>query len=356
MELRLQELTLAREYTAEREFARLSDEQVAAIIARGRQLYHWFRAHPAFHNIVNAAMLAFVFVADYLALMHLPGLFLEAGQPAPFGSVLLASALAGSLHSYLLYTLGSFSLHESAAHGMAFLGSGPVARTAERLAANLCRLAASDPDYYAPGHMAHHAKFGTEGDAEFLNYVLPRRYYLTFLPLAAFINFSDFIAHRPPTYTRSRIFSAVCSSTYSGVYLVLTWQLWGPVFALLTMFVFLPHVGFYLDRLRQFTEHNLMPLENKNGARSFGTGFWGLLVGGGPWGSPCHLEHHLVPSIPWYQQLYLHHFVKKVMTPQQRRQFMLTPVIGFPLLWWRLIRELHAFKPGTSSRISAGAR
>jgi len=29
-----------------------------------------------------------------------------------------------------------------------------------------------------------------------------------------------------------------------------------------------------LDRLRQFTEHNLMPLENKDGSRSFGFGFW----------------------------------------------------------------------------------
>jgi fatty acid desaturase len=74
-------------------------------------------------------------------------------------------------------------------------------------------------------------------------------------------------------------------------------------------------------------------------------GFWGLLVGGGPWGSPCHLEHHLVPSLPWYQQLYLHRFLKKMMTRPQREHFMLTPVVGFPLLWWRLVRELHAFHP-----------
>ena len=49
-----------------------------------------------------------------------------------------------------------------------------------------------------------------------------------------------------------------------------------------------PHFGFYLDRLRQFTEHNLMPLDNRSGARSFGIGFWGLFMGGGPWGQPCH--------------------------------------------------------------------
>ena len=138
--------------------------------------------------------------------------------------------------------------------------------------------------------MVHHAKFGTEDDQEFLNFVLPRRYFMTFLPLAAFINFSDFIIHRPPTYTRSRILSAliahrlqrrVCCSR-CGTRTVRCSRS-------STMFVFLPHVGFYLDRVRQFTEHNLMPLDNPNGSRSFGIGFWGLLVGGGPWGSPCHL-------------------------------------------------------------------
>jgi len=344
MEFRAEELTFARQYVASREFERLSDAQVTTIVARGRELHRWFKAHPYVHNTINAAVIVFVFVADYLALMQLPGLFIAPGQDNSLGRVLLASALAGSLHSYLLYTLSSLSLHEAAAHKIVFLGTGALARFGQKIAANLCRLAASEPDYYSRDHMAHHAKFGTEDDAEFLNFVFPRRYYLTFLPLAAFINFTDFIAHRPPTYTRSRIISAISSTAYSGLYLFLTWQVWGPVFALVTMFVFLPHVGFYLDRLRQFTEHNLMPLENKNGSRSFGVGFWGLLVGGGPWGSPCHLEHHLVPSIPWYQQLYLHGFVKRIMTPRQREQFMLTPVVGFPLLWWRLVRELHAFE------------
>ena len=49
-----------------------------------------------------------------------------------------------------------------------------------------------------------------------------------------------------------------------------------------------------------------------------------------------------MPSIPWYQQLYLHFYVKRLMTPQQREQFMLTPVVGFPLMWWRVLRELSA--------------
>jgi Fatty acid desaturase len=349
MEINLSELARAREYVDAHDFARLTDAQMVAIVARGRVLFHWFKDHPRFHNTLNAAVVVFILAADYLALLHLPGLWLTRGQEAPFWTVLLASAVAGSIHSYLLYTLSAFSLHEAAAHRIAFLGQGPMARAAQTVAANLCRLAASEPDYYSRDHMVHHAKFGTAEDTEFLNFVTPRRYYLSFLPLAAFINFSDFIAHRPPTYTRSRIVSAVCSTAYSGLYLYFTWQAWGPLFALLTMFVFLPHVGFYLDRLRQFTEHNLMPLENKDGSRSFGMGFWGLLVGGGPWGSPCHLEHHLVPSLPWYQQLNLHRFVKKTMTPAQREQFLVAPVVGFPLMCLRLVRNLHALQSRTRS-------
>jgi len=32
--------------------------------------------------------------------------------------------------------------------------------------------------------MSHHAKFGTDDDGEFLNFVMPRRYWLTLLPFA----------------------------------------------------------------------------------------------------------------------------------------------------------------------------
>jgi fatty acid desaturase len=138
--------------------------------------------------------------------------------------------------------------------------------------------------------------------------------------------------------------SAVVASTYLLGYSVLTYRRYGLAFVVLAMFVFLPHVGFGLDRLRQFTEHNLMPLENRNGARSFGVGFWGLLIGGGPWGQPCHWAHHLVPSLPWYQQIALHRHLVRFLTPRQREQFLIAPVIGFPRLWWRILRELNAFK------------
>ena len=339
------ELTLARAYEANHEFEGLTDAQLTAVMTRGRALFHWFKAHPRIHNGITLAVLVLLFIADYLVLVRLPAVFLPTGQPHTWGSVLLAAAVAGSLHSYVLYSLGVFSLHEGAAHHMMLIGDGAFGRVARWLSMNLCRISAGEPACYAPAHMGHHAKFGTEDDPEFLNHVLPQRYFLTFLPFAAFVNFSDFIAHRPLTYTRGRLKSAATATTYNLVFAVVIYRAYGAVFMLLTMFVFLPHVGFYLDRLRQFTEHNLMPLDNRNGSRSFGAGFWGLLVGGGPWGSPCHWEHHLVPSIPWYQQLILHRYVVGILTPRQREQFLIAPVIGFPRLWWRILRELRTFRP-----------
>jgi hypothetical protein len=191
--------------------------------------------------------------------------------------------------------------------------------------------------------MIHHSKFGTEDDAEFLNFVKARRYWPTFLPLAKDINYTDFIVHRPLEWTRDRLKSAFWAVPYNGVFAWYAWTHFGGLFTILAYVIVLPHFGFLVDRVRQFTEHNLMPLDNKNGSRSFGFGFWGMLVGGGPWGSPCHWEHHLVPSLPWYQQLILHRYLVGMLTPQQRRQFLIEPIVGFPRLWWRLVRDTSRF-------------
>jgi hypothetical protein len=338
-----EELALARAYEQAHPFEGLTDEQMSAVMAKGRTLYHWFKEHPAIHNTINLTVLIVLFAADYFILLELPGVFLPAGEAHSWGAILAAAAVSGSLHSYLLYSLGVLSLHEGAAHRIVFVGKGRFARVGHTIVSNLCRLSGGEPDYYSTRHMAHHSKFGTEHDEEFLNFVFPRRYFLTFLPLAAIVNFTDFIIHRPPTYTRGRIVSALFAWGYNIPYIFLVSQKYGWAVAALMLFIFLPHVGFYVDRLRQFTEHNLMPLDNRNGARSFGIGFWGLFVGGGPWGQPCHWVHHLVPSIPWYQQIVLHRHVVKMLTPRQREQFLLKPIVGFPLLWWRLVRELSLF-------------
>lgn len=341
MHVHQEELAHARAYEAAHAFESLTEDQLRAIRSRGRDLFTWFKAHPVLHNTINVLAIALLFVADGVSLLGLPRLWLTPGVEAHAATVVLAAAVAGSVHSYLQYSLSVFSMHEGAAHNIVFVGKGRLARAARFVANHLARISGGDPLAYATTHMAHHAKFGTEDDAEFLNSVFLRRYALTFLPLAAFINVSDFIVHRSMTYTPSRILSAALSTAYQGVYAVLAYQAFGGLFVAVTFLVFTPHVGFYLDRVRQFTEHNLMPLDNANGSRSFGLGFWGMLVGGGPWGSPCHWEHHLVPSLPWYQQLILHRHVVSVLTPTQRAQFLITPVIGFPRLWWQIVRHMR---------------
>jgi fatty acid desaturase len=113
-------------------------------------------------------------------------------------------------------------------------------------------------------------------------------------------------------------------------------------YSLLTVLVALvlvfPNFGFWLDRLRQYTEHNVMPLNAVDGARDLGNGFWGMLIGGGPWGQPCHWTHHLMPGIPWYNQLRLHGFVKNILTDEQKDVFLLKPVTGFPMKLLAVIR------------------
>jgi hypothetical protein len=339
-----EEMELAQAYWRSLEFEPLAPEQIKRLGEQGKDLREWLRTHQALHNLINAAVFLFLFLADYWVLLKMPRWLLAPGEAHSNGRLALAGFLAGSLHSILFYSLGVYSMHEGAAHKSIFAGRGRIASVANFLASNICRLAACDPNHYAKHHMSHHSRFGTAADGEFLNFVRPRRLWLTLLPLGALTNFNDFLAHRAEKYTRSRIVSALLTIGFHGTYAVLTYRAFGGLFTLVAFGICFPHVGFYLDRLRQFTEHNLMPLDNTNGSRSLGCGFWGLLIGGGPWGSPCHWEHHLVSGIPWYQQLIVHFKLTRMLTPQQREQFLIEPVIGFPKLWWRLVRDLYEFE------------
>ena len=334
------ELELARAYAQAKSFDGLSRDQMKLIMDRGRTIYHWFKNHQVLHFLINFSVLAFLLLADFWVLLRLPRFLLP--ESASIAGVAAAALLVGSLHSWLMYSVIVFSMHEGAAHNIIFPHSDGVSRVLNRLARNICRIGAGEPTYYSEHHMSHHAKFGTEDDGEFLNFVKPRRFWLTFLPYSQSINYTDFVAHRPLQFTRQRALSAVVAIAYQGTY---GYFMPGPLsFVLITLAVVTPNVGFYLDRLRQYTEHNLMPLENKDGSRSFGLGVWGMLIGGGPWGSPCHWEHHLVASLPWYGQLILHRYLVRMLTPKQREQYLLRPVIGFPKLLWNIWRESRRFQ------------
>jgi hypothetical protein len=343
VKLHPEELALARAYNASLDFEGLTEVQMRKVMTRGRELFHWFKAHRFTHNAISTGVLLFIFGADYGAQLTLPQWLLGSASPPSSFALIAAAFISGTLHSWLLYSLSGFSMHEGAAHRIIYPPHGRISAALHWLSSNLCRIAASSPNEYSTHHMIHHSKFGSEEDAEFLNFVKPPRYWLTFLPLAFIINYTDFIAHRPLNWTRDRVMSLFWSVPYNGLYAWYAWSHFGLLYTIVAYGVMLPHVGFLIDRGRQFTEHNLMPLENRNGARSLGCGFWGMLMGGGPWGTPCHWEHHLVPSLPWYQQLILHRYVVGLLTPKQRQQFLLEPIIGFPKLWWRLLRDTRQF-------------
>jgi hypothetical protein len=352
MNARPSELMLAQMYQAQHSFEGLSREQYHLIMERGRKLYHWYKSHHGVHCLISLSVLSFLFAGDAFVLLYLPELWLVAGASNAVSRQLFAATIVGMLHAWIIYSLGVFTLHEGAAHQSVFPPKGRISRPANFLANNLCRIGGGDPLHYAERHMIHHARFGTEDDAEFLNFITPRRYWRTFLPFAALFNFSDFVAHRPQVFTRSRFVSVVVAGVYHGAYAYSTYRAWGLWFTVAVVIVLL-HIGFYLDRLRQFTEHNLMPMDNWNGSRSLGLGLWGNLFGGGPWGNPYHWEHHVVASIPWYQQIILHRFAVRVLTPQQRKQFLLQPIIGFPRLFVRLIRDCNSLIVATETTKSA---
>jgi hypothetical protein len=349
-------MTLAREYAETLRFEGLTDRQMKGITQRARDLHQWYKNHPALHSAISVSVFVFLFAADYFALLRLPLWLLPAGRAHPWETIVLAAVLAGFVHAYLMYSMAFFSMHDGYTHKVIFPTNSRLGRGAHWIASNLCRVASTEPQDFSLHHLQHHTRFGTEDDGEFLNFVFPRRYWMSLLPLAAYTNFNDFLIHRPLTYTRSRIVSAVLALAYNGLYGYFVYRAFGGLFAVVAMVVVMPHGGFYLDRLRQFTEHNLMPLENRNGARSFGLGFWGMLLGGGPWGSPCHLEHHLAVGLPWYGQCLLHVHLRGLLTPRQREQFLLQPFIGWPKLWWRIVREHYAFQSAVRAGGTPGMR
>lgn len=326
----------AAAYQAEalRDFPSLTREQLERIRQKSRDYQVWFRAHPFLHNTVTAVLLTALVAADVLSLVALP-----AWLPLDLGTgrgAVLAGLVAGVLHGFLVNSIVTLSVHEGAAHNLLIQGSGSGARLLRLLANNLCRLFAADPRYYTDAHFEHHRALGTLEDGSFTHFVRARRLLGALAPLAPVLSVSDYFPWRPQEHTRSRNLSAVLTTLYMTTLGVLAWWRFGTVFMLVALLLVGTWVSYALDRVRESVEHLFMPLDRNDGTRELGLGFWGLLLGGGPWGQPCHLSHHLAPALPWYQQLGLHFFLRRLLTPEQRRHFFLRPFVGVPLLLWGL--------------------
>lgn len=349
MKLYREDWETACRLTAQQSVPRFTDEQTRHITQLTKAYVAWFRRHPLLHNAINLLVLAFLFGVDLVTLIG--GTLWIAGDESLGSAWWFVGVGIALIHGLIMYSVIIFSMHEGAAHDRIIQRVGPISRVLGFLANNASRTFFADPRFYSDQHIGHHGHFGTPEDGTFTNFVNPRRFLISLLPLSGFLDFNDFRTHCDIGPSRSRKLSVLIGTLYAlpivAVMLVTT-NGWLP----LLVFVLIgPWVASTLDRIRESTEHNLMSLEARHGARNLGLGFWGLLIGGGPWGQPCHLSHHLAPALPWYQQCLLHLRLKQIMTAQQRRYFTLTPFIGYPLLLWNLsttsLRETRT-KAGTA--------
>lgn len=337
MKLYTEDYQRAVTYQAEslQRFPSLSEEQLEQVRDRSRRYQAWFRAHPVLHNTITATLLLFLFGADLAALLVLPA-YLPLSLHTLWGAV-LAGVIAGALHGFLVCGTVTLTVHEGATHNLLIQGRGRLARALRVLANNACRLFAADPHYYADAHFAHHRALGTPEDGSFSSFVRLRRLLGALAPMAPVLSRSDFFPWRPQEHTPSRKLSAVLTTVYLTALSLLAFWRFGAAYALVSVLIVGTWMSYALDRVRESVEHLYMPLDRENGTRELGLGFWGLLLGGGPWGQPCHLSHHLAPALPWYQQLGMHLFLRRLLTTEQKRHFFLRPLWGFPVLLWGLL-------------------
>jgi hypothetical protein len=309
-------------------FVPLTEPQRRTLRQQAQRHLAWTSAHPWLHNCVGVAVLLLLFGGDTFVLL---------GLPAWLGTSLPSALLVGTLHGVLVLNIVTFSVHEGAAHDRIILGQGPVARGLRLLANNACRLFLADPVYYTESHYDHHRGLGTEQDGSFTHHVRPLRLLLACLPLAPLMSLSDYFPWRPQEWTPSRRLSYWLTHLHLIALLVPMVWLYGWLFTAVALLGIGSWLSFALDRVRESVEHVFLPLDRHNGTRELGLGFWGLLLGGGPWGQPCHAVHHLEPALAWYQQLALHLTLRRILTREQRRQVFLQPVVGFPRLLWQVV-------------------
>jgi hypothetical protein len=266
------------------------------------------RLNPRLHSFLEILPLIFLGISWAGIIWGIP--FLIKNQ-------ILALLLMGLCHGIWGYSFVTYTLHEGAGHGL--LKNTPF----RFLAFHSSRLLFADPEFYRDVHQSHHKFLGTSRDGSFTHHVNLNRVLRSLLPGAGILFPNDYKIHQGDKLTRSLLFSYLVGGLFLGLELLLLRGefLWWKI---LLSFTFLgPWVGLSLDRLRESLEHWGMPAQRKLGSKEFGLTFWGLLIGGGPWGQPCHFSHHLAPDLSWYQQLRLHLYLKK-LNPELPRDYLLT--------------------------------
>ena len=139
------ELRLARLYTAALPSSYLNADQTQLLMDRGQELYRWFRLHLPLHYCLNAAVLVFLFVADFSCLFLAPGLILDVAAPNSILRIFAASVLVCMAHGWIGYSFALFVTHECAARELTFPPRGPLTSFLNTATSQLCRLGGAVP-------------------------------------------------------------------------------------------------------------------------------------------------------------------------------------------------------------------
>jgi fatty acid desaturase len=307
----------------------LTTSQLADLNESARRLLEQSLAHPAIHDFFGAFLVLTLLSLDVFA-FSLKGL------------IGVATMCLG--HGFMLYSLTIYTMHEGAGHKRIIIGRSRLSKMIAFFVNNTSRLFFADPLQYSQVHPSHHRFLGTHLDQAFTHSVLPIRIFKSFLPGAGFLSFNDYKIHSGDQWTVSKLLSMIVGLTYHGLLILVASRQHHVLVASVSALIIAPWIGFSLDRLRESTEHLLMKSDDLPEARELGTGPWGYFIGGGPWGQPCHLSHHLAPALPWYQQLRLSRHLVKILTPEQRlHYFAPRGFLGFPKMFARLMKENRNF-------------
>jgi|GEM_PF-5209309 len=285
-----------------------------------RQLLIEQKNNPRQSLVLGILPLVLLIIAWWGLFFKLLPLLLENDCPPWLMAVVFVFYLGLVGYSWVIYTL-----HEGGGHKQIILdtknNSSRFFKSIRFLLHQLSRLKFADPEFYRKNHETHHRYTGTEKDETLTHFVLPVRLLLSLIPGAGIFWWNEFQVHTGKEFDRSKIISHLVGTPLLLGEIYLSWSYFG-VWSIALVSVLAPWIGFIFDRVRECSEHNLIVQEGEWGARDFGLSFYGIIVGGGPWGQCCHLSHHLAPSLQWYNQWRLHFYLKKLLNKKQISHYL----------------------------------
>ncbi len=284
-----------------------------------RELRNEKRLNPFFHHLMELLPFVFLFLFWILIFFITPNFNL---------SKMNLFLIIGTLHGIWGYSWVVYTLHEGAGHQL--LSNTPF----RFMTFHASRILFADPEFYKNAHAQHHKNLGTIEDASFTNFIKISRFLKSLMPGAGILYPNDYKIHQSDQITKSLIISIFVGSIFLffEIYLLKNLLSWWQ--SLLSLGLLGPWIGFGLDRLRESIEHWGMPADRQYGSKEFGLGFYGLLLGGGPWGQPCHFSHHLAPDLSWYQQIKLHQFLKN-LNEDLPKEFLIKSGLGLKDIMFR---------------------